>query len=192
MTKMSYRPLPVGGLPAWLTGPCPSNLQPLMYLTPSRLQYGADLTSQENVRSSRFSVAFQLRHLATPSQPNTSMISPTLATGICSTTRPSSFIRLPIGGQKGLSTPSVSASNRSKRDNCCRARGRLKIGYQVTKSKTQYYNWQCEEQPLSPKISRNTETITFSLPPEMAQRLRQVVKEEDRTVSELLREAIRL
>jgi len=41
-------------------------------------------------------------------------------------------------------------------------------------------------------ISRNTETITFSLPPEMAQRLRQVVKEEDRTVSELLREAIRL
>ena len=45
---------------------------------------------------------------------------------------------------------------------------------------------------MSPKLSRNTETITFSLPPEMAQRLRQVVKEEDRTVSELLREAIRL
>ena len=43
--------------------------------------------------------------------------------------------------------------------------------------------------PVKP---RNTETITFSLPPEMAQRLRQVVKEEDRTVSELLREAIRL
>ena len=40
--------------------------------------------------------------------------------------------------------------------------------------------------------SRNTDTITFSLPPEMAQHLRQVVKEEDRTVSELLREAIRL
>ena len=39
---------------------------------------------------------------------------------------------------------------------------------------------------------RNTDTITFSLPPEMAQQLRQVVKEEDRTVSELLREAIRL
>ena len=35
-------------------------------------------------------------------------------------------------------------------------------------------------------------TITFSLPPEMAQQLRQVVKEEGRTVSELLREAIRL
>ena len=43
-----------------------------------------------------------------------------------------------------------------------------------------------------PPKSRNTDTITFSLPPEMAQNLRQVVKEEDRTVSELLREAIRL
>ena len=43
-----------------------------------------------------------------------------------------------------------------------------------------------------PTKSRNTDTITFSLSPEMAQRLRQVVKEESRTVSELLREAIRL
>ena len=43
-----------------------------------------------------------------------------------------------------------------------------------------------------PTKPRNTDTITFSLPPEMAQDLRQVVKEEDRTVSELLREAIRL
>ena len=43
--------------------------------------------------------------------------------------------------------------------------------------------------PVKP---RNTETITFSLPPELAQELRQVVKEEGRTVSELLREAIRL
>ena len=41
-------------------------------------------------------------------------------------------------------------------------------------------------------MPRNTDTITFSLPPEMAQQLRQVVKEEQRTVSELLREAIRL
>ena len=39
---------------------------------------------------------------------------------------------------------------------------------------------------------RKSKVITFSLPPEMAQQLRQVVKEEDRTVSELLREAIRL
>ncbi len=43
-----------------------------------------------------------------------------------------------------------------------------------------------------PAKSRNTDTITFSLPPEMAHHLRQVVKEEDRIVSELLREAIRL
>ena len=43
-----------------------------------------------------------------------------------------------------------------------------------------------------PTKPRNTDTITFSLPPEMARELRQVVKEEDRTVSELLREAIRL
>ena len=43
-----------------------------------------------------------------------------------------------------------------------------------------------------PIISRNTETVTFSLPPEQAQRLRQAAREEERTVSELLREAIRL
>ena len=43
-----------------------------------------------------------------------------------------------------------------------------------------------------PTKPRNTDTITFSLPPELARQLRQVVKEEDRTVSELLREAIRL
>ena len=41
-------------------------------------------------------------------------------------------------------------------------------------------------------MPRNTDTITFSLPPETAQELRRVVKEEQRTVSELLREAIRL
>ena len=43
-----------------------------------------------------------------------------------------------------------------------------------------------------PPNSRNTVTLTFSLLPEMAQHLRQVVEEEQRTVSELLREAIRL
>ena len=43
-----------------------------------------------------------------------------------------------------------------------------------------------------PPNSRNTVTLTFSLPPEMAEHLRQVVKNEQRTVSELLREAIRL
>ena len=34
--------------------------------------------------------------------------------------------------------------------------------------------------------------ITFSMPPELAEQLRQVVEEEGRTVSELLREAFRL
>ena len=43
-----------------------------------------------------------------------------------------------------------------------------------------------------PIISRNTETVTFSLPPAQAQRLREAAREEERTVSELLREAIRL
>ncbi len=44
---------------------------------------------------------------------------------------------------------------------------------------------------MSPKLSRNTEIITSSLPPEMAQNLRQVVRKENR-VSDLLREAIHL
>ncbi len=43
-----------------------------------------------------------------------------------------------------------------------------------------------------PTTSRNTDTITFSLPPETARELREVAKEEQRAVSELLREAIRL
>ena len=34
--------------------------------------------------------------------------------------------------------------------------------------------------------------ITFSMPPEMAQRVQQVLKEEGRNMSEFLREAIRL
>ena len=45
---------------------------------------------------------------------------------------------------------------------------------------------------MAPIISRNTETVTFSLPPAQAQRLREAAREEERTVSELLREAIRL
>ena len=38
---------------------------------------------------------------------------------------------------------------------------------------------------------RNTKTITFSLPPEMAEQVQQVMKEEGRTMSELIREALR-
>ena len=43
--------------------------------------------------------------------------------------------------------------------------------------------------PVKP---RNTATVTFSLPPDMARELRRVAKEDDSTVSELLREGFRL
>ena len=39
---------------------------------------------------------------------------------------------------------------------------------------------------------RKSKVITFSLPPEMAEQVQQVVEEDGRTVSEFLREAIRL
>ena len=38
---------------------------------------------------------------------------------------------------------------------------------------------------------RNSRVITFSLPPEMAEQLEDVVREEGRSMSEFLREAIR-
>ena len=38
---------------------------------------------------------------------------------------------------------------------------------------------------------RNSKTITFSLPPEMAERVQDVMREEGRTMSELIREALR-
>ena len=38
---------------------------------------------------------------------------------------------------------------------------------------------------------RKTKTITFSLPPEMAQQVQDVMREEGRTMSELIREALR-
>ena len=41
-------------------------------------------------------------------------------------------------------------------------------------------------------MPRNRKAITFSLPPEMDERVRQFIEEEDRTMSEFLREAIRL
>ncbi len=40
-------------------------------------------------------------------------------------------------------------------------------------------------------MARTTKTITFSLPPDMAARVDQILKEEGRTKSELLREALR-
>ncbi len=40
-------------------------------------------------------------------------------------------------------------------------------------------------------MTRRTKTITFSLLPEMAERVQEVMREEDRTMSELIREALR-
>ena len=40
-------------------------------------------------------------------------------------------------------------------------------------------------------MPRNTKTITFSLPPVMAERVQDVMREEGRTMSELIREALR-
>lgn len=40
-------------------------------------------------------------------------------------------------------------------------------------------------------MSRTSRTITFSLPPEMAAQVEKIMKEEGRTRSELLREALR-
>ena len=39
---------------------------------------------------------------------------------------------------------------------------------------------------------RKSKVITFSMPPEMAEEVQRIVDEEDRTMSEFLREAIRL
>ena len=41
-------------------------------------------------------------------------------------------------------------------------------------------------------MTRTTKTITFSLPPDMAEQVRHVMKEEGRTMSELVREALRV
>lgn len=41
-------------------------------------------------------------------------------------------------------------------------------------------------------MPRNRKAITFSLPPEMEEEVRQFIRDEDRTMSEFLREAIRL
>ena len=40
-------------------------------------------------------------------------------------------------------------------------------------------------------MPRTTTTITFSLPPEMAERVRRVMRDEGRTLSDLIREALR-
>lgn len=40
-------------------------------------------------------------------------------------------------------------------------------------------------------MPRTTETITFSLPPKMSQKIEKLMEQEDRNRSELLREALR-
>ena len=39
-------------------------------------------------------------------------------------------------------------------------------------------------------MPRNRKTITFSLPPEMEERLRELVSREDRSMSQLMRDAL--
>ena len=46
--------------------------------------------------------------------------------------------------------------------------------------------------PRQDIMPRNRKAITFSLPPEMDEQVRRFIQEEDRTMSEFLREAIRL
>ena len=41
-------------------------------------------------------------------------------------------------------------------------------------------------------MPRTTKVISFSMPPELAEQVQQMLKEDDRTMSEFLREAIRL
>ena len=40
-------------------------------------------------------------------------------------------------------------------------------------------------------INRNTKTITFSLPPDMADQVQDVMRDEGRTMREFIREALR-
>ena len=122
VTAQPFRPLPVGGVPAWLLGPLSAHLPPLLHLTPSRLQIGAELIRQGSPCPPQVSAVLQPWLLATSPSLSISQTSPMMTTEACSTTGPSPFPRLPVGGQKGIPPPTVSAPNRSKRDNCCRAR----------------------------------------------------------------------
>ena len=49
------------------------------------------------------------------------------------------------------------------------------------------YLWRQEE-----RMPTSRKAITFSMPPELAEQVQQLLKEEGRTMSEFLREAIRL
>ena len=122
MTTTPFRPLPVGSVPAWLLGPLSAHLQPLLHLTPSQLQIGAVLIRQGSPCPPQFPVALQPWLLATFAPPTTFTTRPMMTAGACSIIGPSPFPRLPVGGQKGIPLPTVSAPNRWKRDNCSSAR----------------------------------------------------------------------
>ena len=122
MSTAPFRPLPVGGVPAWLLGQLIALLQPLHRLASPRLQYGAELTHQGKAEAHHVSIALQLGLIATaPPADNLTNIA-SKVTEACGITVPSSFRLLPVGGPKGITTPTVSAPNRSKRGNCCSAR----------------------------------------------------------------------
>ena len=55
------------------------------------------------------------------------------------------------------------------------------------KSMTMSYLWRQRE-----RMPTTRKAITFSMPPELADQVQQMLKEEGRTMSEFLREAIRL
>ena len=55
------------------------------------------------------------------------------------------------------------------------------------KSMTRSYKWRQKE-----RMPTTRKAITFSMPPEMAEQVQQVLREEGRNMSEFLREAIRL
>ena len=135
---------------------CPPTCNRSCVFRPSRLQIGAELTRQGRPRPPQFSVALQLWLVATTASPRALTTRPMMTTGACSTTGPSPFRLLPIGGQKAIPPPTVSAPNRSKRDNCCSvrtlpnraaipSRQGLKTGVEIVYSKTIYYNRRLKE-----------------------------------------------
>ena len=67
-------------------------------------------------------MARPIRLLATTALPGTLGHSGNIASGACSTTGVNPFLGLPIGDKRAFPTLTVSASNRSSRDYCCRAR----------------------------------------------------------------------
>ena len=72
---------------------------------------------------------------------------------------------------------------------CSRASLTTERHFVHDKSKTLYDNRGQKERMTTPRKSK---VITFSLPPQMEEQVRQLMQEEGRTMSELIREALRL